>query len=142
MEGRPTEADVVVALQEYITKTVNAKGRVYREVGMGRGRADLLIDMEKGLSQDKRYVVEVKISKTSGITNSNRNLSEDIIEQVGQYALASNTKEAHLVVFDFHVNPRKDSKDGLYKEVVNYKGKPVHCWVMHIPKVSSSSLKE
>ncbi len=88
------EAGPQLLLQAFLQRVVNSGGRLSREYGLGRGRADLLIEWPVGEATEKT-VVECKLLWKS----LERTIAEGV-EQTLRYMDRSGTRSGHLVIFD------------------------------------------
>ena len=90
------EAALQVLLQAFLQRVVNAGGRIVREYGLGRARADLLIEWRLG-DGTQRFVVECKVRRE-------RDGLETVIRegaaQTAAYLDRCGAEEGHLVVMD------------------------------------------
>ena len=90
------EAGPHLLLQAFLQRVVNSGGRVEREHGLGRGRADLLIRWPEG-DEARSYVVECKVR------HDRRGLERTVaegVEQTAAYMDRCGAEAGHLVVFD------------------------------------------
>ena len=90
------EAGPHLLLQAFLQRIVNSGGRVEREHGLGRGRADLLIEWPEGECL-RKYVVECKVR------HDRRGLERTVtdgVEQTAAYMERCGAEAGHLVVFD------------------------------------------
>ena len=90
------EAGPHLLLQAFLQRVVNSGGRVEREHGLGRGRADLLIRWPEG-DEGRSYVVECKVR------HDRRGLERTVaegVEQTAAYMDRCGAEAGHLVVFD------------------------------------------
>ncbi len=90
------EAGPHLLLQAFLQRVVNRGGRVEREHGLGRGRADLLIRWPEG-DEARSYVVECKVR------HDRRGLERTVakgVEQTAAYMDRCGAEAGHLVVFD------------------------------------------
>ena len=90
------EAGPHLLLQAFLQRIVNSGGRLGREHGLGRGRADLLIEWPQG-ERVRKYVVECKVR------HARRGLERTVaegVEQTAAYMERCGAEAGHLVVFD------------------------------------------
>ena len=90
------EAGPHLLLQAFLQRIVNSGGRVEREHGLGRRRADLLIEWPEGEGV-RKYVVECKVR------NDRRGLERTVadgVEQTAAYMDRCGAEAGHLVIFD------------------------------------------
>ena len=90
------EAGPQLLLQAFLQRVVNSGGRVEREHGLGRRRADLLIEWPEG-EVVRKYVVECKVR------HERRSLERTVaegVEQTAAYMDRCGAEAGHLVVFD------------------------------------------
>ena len=90
------EAGPQLLLQVFLQRVVNSGGRIDREYGLGRGRADLLVTWPQG-ERVRKYVVECKVR------HARRGLERTVAEGVEQtvaYMDRCGAEAGHLVVFD------------------------------------------
>ena len=90
------EAGPHLLLQAFLQRIVNSGGRVEREHGLGRGRADLLIEWPEG-ERVRKYVVECKVRHDRwGLERT----VADGVQQTAAYMERCGAEAGHLVVFD------------------------------------------
>ena len=90
------EAGPHLLLQAFLQRIVNSGGRVQREHGLGRRRADLLIEWPQD-ERVRKYVVECKVR------HDRRGLERTVadgVEQTAAYMDQCGAEAGHLVVFD------------------------------------------
>ena len=90
------EAGPQLLLQAFLQRVVNSGGRVEREHGLDRRRADLLIEWPEG-EVVRKYVVECKVR------HERRSLERTVaegVEQTAAYMDRCRAEAGHLVVFD------------------------------------------
>ena len=90
------EAGPHLLLQAFLQRIVNSGGRVEREHGLGRRRADLLIEWPEG-ERLRKYVVECKVR------HDRRGLERTVadgVEQTAAHMDRCGAEAGHLVVFD------------------------------------------
>ena len=90
------EAGPHLLLHAFLQRNVNSGGRVEREHGLGRGRADLLIVWPQG-EDVRKFVVECKLRHPK--RSRERTLAEGV-EQTAGYMDRCGAEAGHLVVFD------------------------------------------
>ena len=114
------EAGVQLLLQGYCQRVVNGGGKVYREYGLGRRRADLLLSWPQGDSWS-RFVVECKVLRGSREATERRGL-----EQTAAYMDLCGAEAGHLVIFD-----RDESRswaEKIYRKETEAGGRPLTIW--------------
>ena len=100
------EAGPHLLLQAFLQRIVNSGGRVEREHGLGRRRADLLIEWPEG-KRVRKYVVECKVR------HDRRGLERTVadgVEQTAAYMDRCGAEAGHLVVFDRNEERSWDEK--------------------------------
>jgi len=100
------EAGPHLLLQAFLQRVVNSGGRVQREHGLGRRRADLLIEWPEG-DAVRKYVVECKVRREGG--RLERTVAEGV-EQTAAYMDRCAAEAGHLVVFDRNKERNWDDK--------------------------------
>ena len=119
------EAGPHLLLQAFLQRIVNSGGRVEREHGLGRGRADLLVVWPQG-EGIRKFVVECKLRHEK--RSRERTVAEGV-EQTADYMDRCGAEAGHLVVFDRNVELRWEQK--LFRERrVAASGDMVHVWGM------------
>ena len=88
------EAGPHLLLHAFLQWVVNGGGRIEREYGLGRGRADLMIAWPAG-SGTQRFIVECKVLRRG----LERTISEGL-RQTAAYMDRCGADEGHLVIFD------------------------------------------
>ena len=81
-------------LQAFLHCTVDGRGRIEREYGLGYRRTDLLIIWPKG-GQVSRFVIECKL-----LHQSREQTLREGLDQTAAYMARCGTQEGHLVIFD------------------------------------------
>ena len=118
------EAGPQLLLQAFCQRIVNAGGRIEREYGLGRLRADLLILWKVGgRSEVQRAVIECKLVR-GGL---DRTLRKGL-EQTRAYLDRSSAGEGHLVLFD-----RTEGKpwaEKVFRREETEGGAPITVWGM------------
>ena len=101
--GDYPEAGPQLILQAYLQRVVNGSGRIEREYGLGRGRADLLVlwPREAGQPSDlwERFVVECKVLRDSDRKSLEWTIERGVKQTLG-YMKKCKAEEGHLVVID------------------------------------------
>ena len=100
------EAGPHLLLQAFLQRIVNSGGRVEREHGLGRRRADLLIEWPEG-KRVRKYVVECKVR------HDRRGMERTVadgVEQTAAYMDRCGAEAGHLVVFDRNEERSWDEK--------------------------------
>ena len=118
------EAGPHLLLQAFLQRIVNSGGRIEREYGLGRGRADWVIVWPRGGRED-RYVVECKVLDRRG-----RNATVAAgAEQTAAYMDRCGAEAGHLVVFDRQED--RDWRDKVFHESrVSENGSEIEVWGM------------
>ena len=114
------EAGVQLLLQLYCQRVVNGGGKVYREYGLGRRRADLLLSWPQGDSWS-RFVVECKVLRRSREATERRGL-----EQTAAYMDLCGAEAGHLVIFDR--NEERSWEEKIYRKEAGTEGAPITIW--------------
>ena len=117
------EAGPHLLLQAFCQRIVNGGGRVEREYGLGRHRADLLLEWPRGEGRRDRFVVECKVLHRGRETTEREGL-----EQTAAYMDRSGAKAGHLVVFDRSAERSWGEK--IYRREAERDGLPITIWGM------------
>lgn len=114
------EAGPQLPLQAFLQRIVNGGGRVEREYGLGRRRADLLIvwPHQNGI---QRIVLELKV-----LWNSVEKTLEEGVAQTGAYMDTAAAESGHLLVFDRTAGKRWDEK--IFSFDRTWQGKTIRVW--------------
>ena len=119
------EAGPHLLLQAFLQRIVNSGGRVEREHGLGRGRADLLIVWPQG-GRARKFVVECKLRHEK---RSRERTVVEGVEQTADYMDRCGAEAGHLVVFDRSEGLRWEEK--VFRESrTAASGDEVHIWGM------------
>lgn len=111
------EAGPHLLLQAFLQRIVNGGGRVDREYGLGRRRADLRV-VWPWPGGEQTAVVEIKIQRGSR--------EKTILEgpaQTGAYMDATGTAEGHLVIFNR--NPKATWRSRIFRKSAKHAKQPV-----------------
>jgi len=107
LRGMPyQEAAPHLSFMAYLQRIVNSGGRVHRELAVGTGRADLVVDFG-----GRRDVIELKLARA-------HKALERGLEQVSRYAQRLGREVGYLVIFD----PQSDTpweERGRVEEIVH-----------------------
>ena len=117
------EAGPHLLLQAFCQRIVNGGGRVEREYGLGRHRADLLLAWPRGEGRWDRFVVECKVLRRGRETTEREGL-----EQTAAYLDRSGAKAGHLVVFDR--SEERSWAEKIYRREAEQDGFPITIWGM------------
>ena len=117
------EAGPHLLLQAFCQRIVNGGGRVEREYGLGRHRADLLLAWPRGAGRWDRFVVECKVLRRGRETTEREGL-----EQTAAYLDRSGAKAGHLVVFDRSRD--RSWAEKIYRREAEQDGFPITIWGM------------
>ncbi len=116
------EAGPHLLLQAFLQRVVNAGGRIDREYGLGRKRADLLVSWrhEGGV---QKVVIELKI-----LYKSRKATIAEGLAQTADYMDKCGADEGHLVVFD-----RREGRkwgDKIFRREEMHEDKAITVWGM------------
>ena len=114
------EAGVQLLLQGYCQRLVNGGGKVYREYGLGRRRADLLLSWPRDDGWS-RFVVECKVLRGSREATERRGL-----EQTAAYMDLCGAEAGHLIIFDRDESRSWEEK--IYRKEAGTDGAPITIW--------------
>ena len=114
------EAGVQLLLQVYCQRVVNGGGKVYREYGLGRRRADLLLSWPRDDGWS-RFVVECKVLRRSREATERRGL-----EQTAAYMDLCGAEAGHLIIFDRDESRSWEEK--IYRKEAATDGAPITIW--------------
>eukprot|EP00010_Vexillifera_abyssalis_P009416 CAMPEP_0201547642 /NCGR_PEP_ID=MMETSP0173_2-20130828/4121_1 /ASSEMBLY_ACC=CAM_ASM_000268 /TAXON_ID=218659 /ORGANISM="Vexillifera sp., Strain DIVA3 564/2" /LENGTH=208 /DNA_ID=CAMNT_0047956757 /DNA_START=112 /DNA_END=735 /DNA_ORIENTATION=- len=103
------EAFGQILFMAFLQRIVNGEGRINREVGIGNGRADLVIENK---DNSQRILIQLKIG-----TGKDRQVNEKSLSQISQYGEREAFDELHLLVFDNHQEAMEgtDKETGIYQ---------------------------
>ena len=118
-----TEAGPQLALQAFLDRVVNSRGRTEREYALGSGRVDLLVVWPGPGGRESRFVVECKLV---GRGRSKTRVVERGLEQTAKYMDGSGTDAGHLVVFD--MRDGRSSREKVYREEREWDGRRIVVW--------------
>ena len=115
------EAWPQLLLQAFLQRIVNGGGRVEREHGLGRRRADLLILWPQH-DRKRKFVVELKV-----LRRSLEKTIHDGLEQTAAYMDRCAAEAGHLVIVD----PGDGTwEDKTFHRVESHAGAEIHVWGM------------
>ena len=114
------EAGPQLLLQAFLQRIVNGGGRVEREYGLGRRRADLLI-VWPHQHDVQRIVLELKV-----LWNSVEKTLEEGVAQTGAYMDTAAAESGHLLIFDRTAGKRWDEK--IFSFDRTWQGKTIRVW--------------
>ena len=117
------EAGPHLLLQAFCQRIVNGGGRVEREYGLGRHRADLLLEWPRGEGRRDRFVVECKVLRRGRETTEREGL-----EQTAADMDRSGAKAGHLVIFDR--SEERSWAEKIYRREAERDGFPITIWGM------------
>ena len=117
------EAGPHLLLQAFCQRIVNGGGRVEREYGLGRHRADLLLEWPRGEGRRDRFVVECKVLRRGREATERKGL-----EQMAAYMDRSGAKAGHLVIFDR--SAERSWREKIYRREAEQDGFPITIWGM------------
>jgi hypothetical protein len=104
-----TEAAPHLVLMAFLQRVINGGGQITREMAVGSGRLDLLLEYN-----DKRYPIELKIRRSEQYV-------EKGLKQIARYMDIHNCKEGWLAVFDKRKTIDWDDKIYTKKKKINDK---------------------
>ena len=117
------EAEPHLLLQAFCQRIVEDGGRVEREYGFWRQRADLLLEWPRGEGRRDRFAVECKVRHRGRETTEREGL-----EQTAAYMDRSGAKAGHLVIFDRSAERSWGEK--IYRREAERDGFPITIWGM------------
>ena len=117
------EAGPHLLLQAFCQRIVNGGGRVEREYGLGRHRADLLLEWPRGEDRWDRFVVECKVLRKSREATEREGLA-----QTAGYLDRSGAAAGHLVIFDR--SEERSWAEKIYRRKAEQDGFPITIWGM------------
>ena len=117
------EAGPHLLLQAFCQRIVNGGGRVEREYGLGRHRADLLLEWPRGEGRRDRFVVECKVRR-----RGRERTEREGLEQTAAYMDRSGAKAGHLVIFDR--SRERSWREKIYRREAEQDGFPITIWGM------------
>ena len=86
-------------LMAYLQRIVNGGGRVHRELALGKGRVDLLVEFK-----NQSIVLELKLF------HSTKKTIEEGLVQTAEYMMTKGATEGHLIIFDRSTKKSWDKK--------------------------------
>ena len=117
------EAEPHLLLQAFCQRIVDGGGRVEREYGFWRHRADLLLEWPRDEGRRDRFVVECRVLRKSREATEREGL-----EQTAAYMEQSGAKAGHLVVFDR--SGERSWAEKIYRREAEQDGFPITIWGM------------
>ena len=116
------EAGPQLLLQAFLQRIINSGGRIDREYGLGRKRADLLIHRkhDRGI---QKAVIEMKILHKS----LEKTIAEGL-RQTSEYMDKCGTEDGHLIIFDRR--PEEKWSEKIFRRDHQYEGKTIRVWGM------------
>ncbi|MEW6365140.1 MAG: ATP-binding protein [Acidobacteriota bacterium] len=117
------EAGPQLLLQAFLQRVVNSSGRIGREYGLGRGRADLLV-MWRHPGGVQKAVVELKILRKS----LKRTIAEGVRQTAEYMDRCGVSIDGHLVIFDR--DPAKSWDAKVFQRTETFEGKTIQVWGM------------
>ncbi len=117
------EAGPHLVLQAFLQRVVNSGGRVKREYGLGRLRADLLVTWPMPEGPPRRYVVECKAVRPG------RSFESAVAEarlQTGEYMDRCGAESGHVAVFD--LRPGRSWEDRIFRRNPKPGAPPITVW--------------
>ena len=121
------EAGPLLVLQGFLQRLVNSGGRIEREYGLGRGRADLVVlwpqRHDGRVDGTRAHVIEGKVLREGlGVET----VIEKGLEQTAWYMDRSGADSGHLLIFDLRRGKSWD--DRLFRKEEVASGKSVTVW--------------
>ncbi len=114
------EAAPHLIFQSFLQRVGNGKGKIDREYGLGKARADLYMRWNSPLCE-QRIIIELKMrTKKQNTEKAFIKLQKEGLEQTAKYADKCNATESHLIIFDRRENI--DWKDKIFTETVEASG--------------------
>ena len=117
------EAEPHLLLQAFCQRIADGGGRVEREYGFWRHRADLLLDWPRDEGRRDRFVVECRVLRKSREATEREGL-----EQTAAYLDRSGATAGHLVVFDR--SEERSWAEKIYRREAEQDGFPITIWGM------------
>jgi len=99
-----------------LQRVINAGGQIEREMAVGNGRCDLVVDYG-----GERHLIELKL-------NRDQWSREDGLEQCARYASRLGLSEGHLVLFEIHAGIPWEAR--LKREEEQVSGTRIIVWGM------------
>ena len=117
------EAEPHLLLQAFCQRIVDDGGRVEREYGFWRQRADLLLEWPRGEGRRDRFVVECRV-----LGKSREATEREGLEQTMAYMDRSGAATGHLVIFDR--SGERSWREKIYRREAEQDGFPITIWGM------------
>ena len=117
------EAAPHLLLQAFCQRIVDDGGRVEREYGFWRQRADLLLEWPRGEGRRDRFVVECRV-----LGKSREATEREGLEQTMAYMDRSGAATGHLVIFDR--SGERSWREKIYRREAGRDGFPITIWGM------------
>ena len=117
------EAEPHLLLQAFCQRIVDDGGRVEREYGFWRQRADLLLEWPRGEGRRDRFVVECRV-----LGKSREATEREGLEQTMAYMDRSGAATGHLVIFDR--SGERSWREKIYRREAERDGFPITIWGM------------
>ena len=117
------EAAPHLLLQAFCQRIVDDGGRVEREYGFWRQRADLLLEWPRGEGRRDRFVVECRV-----LGKSREATEREGLEQTMAYMDQSGAATGHLVIFDR--SGERSWREKIYRPAAERDGFPITIWGM------------
>jgi hypothetical protein len=105
------EAGRQLLLMAFLHRIVNAKGRIEREMAVGNGRCDLLIEYG-----DERHMIELKLYYDS-------ETRQEGLDQAARYLSRLELEQGYLIIFETRVSIPWEKR--IYREEIFVEGKKV-----------------
>ena len=105
------EAAPHLVLQAFLQRVINGGGIIYREMALGKDRADICIDW-----QGQRYPIELKMYR-------NAKTEEEAVQQILKYMEKVGSNNGWVVIFDRNTGTTWDEK--IYIKEKNVNGKKI-----------------
>ena len=115
------EAGPQLLLQAFLQRVLNGDGRIEREYGLGRQRADLFVRWPRP-EGEQRFVIEGKILRG----RLDESLETGLPLTAG-YMDRCAAAEGHVVIFD---RSKKSWKEKVYRRIDEFDGTPIEAWGM------------
>ena len=117
------EAEPHLMLQAFCQRIADGGGRVEREYGFWRHRADLLLEWPRDEGRRDRFAVECRVLRKSRETTEREGL-----EQTAAYMDRNGATAGHLVVFDR--SEERSWTEKIYRREAEQDGFPITIWGM------------
>jgi len=115
------EAGPHLILQAFLQRIVNGGGRIDREYGMGRKRADLYLQWKMPGGGHRRYVLELKLQR-----GTKEAALAEALPQTAEYADRCRADETHILLFD--VRPGQMWEEKISRETATHAGRDMTVW--------------